>query len=414
MKKKTNKIYANILALACVQMANYLAPLLVLPYLSRVLGINGFGLVVITFSVIAICFVVSDFGFNLSSPNWIAQNKGDKREVSIYISSVFYLKVLFLFPLVIFICIYYVFFLNISNQINMMIACIIAVISQAFIPVWFFQGIEKMRLITVFWVISKILYLMLVLLFVKREGQEYIVIICFGISNIAATVIAIYFIYRSGYRFVKPPFHFVVKVFKDNIYFFLSRAAVGLYTSASTFIVGSYAGVAQAALYSSAEKLYQAGQSVTSPVSQALYPYLSRTGDLRTFYKFLGLCFVAIVLGVIVTFFFSKEIMLLFYGEDFAQGYKLLRVFLVCSLINFIGVNFGYPAFSIINRLDLANKSVIIASLFYFVLLCALIITNNVTAYKVAVGVTCVEFIVMIMRVAWFMSELKYLRKSES
>ncbi|MFB9998018.1 oligosaccharide flippase family protein [Providencia rustigianii] len=66
---------------------------------------------------------------------------------------------------------------------------------------------------------------------------------------------------------------------KSSYTYFLSRASVVIYTSASTFIVGSYSGLNQAALFSSAEKLYQAGQSITSPVSQAIFPHIARTGE---------------------------------------------------------------------------------------------------------------------------------------
>lgn len=410
--KKNDKVYVNIIALTFVQFANYLAPLLVLPYLSRTLGVEGFGLVVISLSIIAVCYIVTDFGFNLSAPNWIVHHKNSRDSISTYISSIFILKILLLLPILLFIFLYFTFISNISSHnIEMMWACMFAVAAQAFIPVWFFQGIERMRLITVFWVIAKIVYLVLVLSLVKKQGQESLVIFCLGISNLLATGIAILFIYKSGYCLGKTSVANIINALRESFLFFLSRAAVGLYTSASTFIVGSYAGVPQAALYSSAEKLYQAGQSLTSPISQALYPYLSRSGDAKTFFKFLSLFLLPICLGAGICYIFAEYIMVLFYGADFSQAFHLLRVFLICSVINFIGVNFGYPAFSIIHRLDLANKSVIIASVFYFILLAFLVVTNNVTSLKVAMGVTCVEFIVMLMRITWFFKEFnKYKR----
>ncbi|WP_409339321.1 oligosaccharide flippase family protein, partial [Providencia rustigianii] len=68
-----NRIYKNILSLTLIQLFNYISPLLVLPYLSRTLSIDGFGLLMLSMSMISICLVISDFGFNLSSTYWIAK-----------------------------------------------------------------------------------------------------------------------------------------------------------------------------------------------------------------------------------------------------------------------------------------------------------------------------------------------------
>lgn len=401
--KSNKQVYSNIIALVFVQLSNYLAPLMVFPYLSRVLGVEGFGLVVISLSIIAIAFIFTDFGFNLSAPYWIVKNKHNREEVSKYVGSVFILKsgiLLFVFFAI------YIYFITSNGplaSVDNIIPCIFFVVAtQAFMPVWFFQGIEKMKGITFFWVTAKLFYLVLVLYFVKHNGQEEIVLLCLGVSNLIAVLIGIYSIYREGYKIKLPGVEMTVEAFKNSFQFFLSRAAVGLYTSASTFIVGAFGGVQQAALYSSSEKLYQAGQSLTSPVSQALYPYLSRTADTRSLYKFIGVCLIPIVLGCGICFYFSRDILVIFYGANFNQAESILRIFLVCSVINFIGVNFGYPAFAILNRLDAANKTVLFAAILYAIVLLWLYLSNMISAINVAIGVCCVEGVVMIARASCF------------
>lgn len=381
---------------------------MVFPYLSRVLGVDGFGLVVISLSIIAIAFIFTDFGFNLSAPYWIVKNKDNIDEVSRYICAVFILKSCILFFVLIGVWAYFIFSNGPLSYVNNIIyAVIFVVVTQAFMPVWFFQGIEKMKGITLFWVTAKIFYLISVLLLVKHQGQESLVLLCLGFSNLIAVSIGIYGIFREGYRIKIPTIDMFTDVFKSSFQFFLSRAAVGLYTSASTFIVGAFSGVHQAALYSSAEKLYQAGQSVTSPVSQALYPYLSRTSDARALYRFIGVCLIPIIIGCGICFYYAHDILVIFYGDGFHQAESILRVFLVCSVVNFIGVNFGYPAFAILNRLDMANKTVLFSSILYAVALSLLYFTNMISALNVAIGVCCVETIVMVARASCFFMLLK-------
>ncbi|MEY8711618.1 oligosaccharide flippase family protein [Mangrovibacter phragmitis] len=401
--KSSRQVYSNIISLVFVQLSNYLAPLMVFPYLSRVLGVDGFGLVVIALSVAAISFIFTDFGFNLSAPYWIVKNRGDKNEVAKFIGAIFILKGVILLFVTSSIYIYFVFSNSPLSKINNVIPCIFFVVfTQAFLPVWFFQGIEKMKGITFFWVTAKLFYLASVLVFVKHPGQEQVVLFCLGLSNFIAVVIGIFAIYREGYTIRLPTRMMVSDAFKHSFQFFLSRAAVGLYTGASTFIVGAFGGVQQAALYSSSEKLYQAGQSLTSPVSQALYPYLSRTSDARALYKFIGICLIPMIIGCGVCFYYAREILIIFYGAKFNQAELILRVFLICSVINFIGVNFGYPAFAIINRLDIANRTVLFASIMYAIVLMFLYYIDMISARNVAIGVCSVEFIVMLARVSCF------------
>ncbi|WP_162812857.1 oligosaccharide flippase family protein, partial [Vibrio cholerae] len=81
-----------MISLLLVQLANYLPPLLILPYISRVLGINGFGVVSIILSISAIIYVITDYGFSLSSSYWIAKHRVNKKNISYYIGAIFVSK----------------------------------------------------------------------------------------------------------------------------------------------------------------------------------------------------------------------------------------------------------------------------------------------------------------------------------
>lgn len=398
---KKSKISSNIIALVFVQFANYIAPLMVLPYLTRVLSVDGFGLVVMTISMCGIAMILTDFGFNLSGTYWISKNRDDKKEISKYIGAVTTIKFL-LCVVSSFSVLIYSYCSDIDFGFSILVAVVAIIFSQGFQLTWLFQGIEKMKNVTTCMVVAKLFYVIAILLIVKEQSDTATVLLCLAVSNMISTIIGFILLYKEGLSLEKPAWAQVVSAFKDSFSFFLSRAAVGLYTSASTFIVGSVSGIPQAALYSSAEKLYQAGQGVTAPVSQALYPYLARSGDIRALYKFVLILLVPLVLGCSVCYLFAEDILRIFYGEQFSSAYSILRIFLICSVINFISVNFGYPAFSTIGRLDIVNRSVYIGGVAQLCSLGYLFSTNNVNAYNVVLSVLCVEIVVMIIRVCSF------------
>lgn len=396
-----NKLYKNIGYLLLVQFVNYVAPLMVLPYLTRILSIDGFGLVVMTISMCGIAMILTDFGFNLSGTYWISQHRDNKNEISKYIGAVTVIKFLLCVVSSLSVLIYS-YHSDIDFGVSILISVIIIIFSQGFQLTWFFQGIEKMKNITTSMVVAKLFYVFAIFLIVKEQSDTAIVLLCLAVSNIISTIIGFILLYKEGHSLGKPDWVQIVSAFKDSFSFFLSRAAVGLYTSASTFIVGSISGIQQAALYSSAEKLYQAGQGVTAPVSQALYPYLARSGDIRALYKFVLILLVPLMLGCSVCYLFAENILRMFYGEQFSSAYTILRMFLICSFINFVSVNFGYPAFSTIGRLDIVNRSVYIGGIAQFCSLGYLFSTNNVNAYNVVLSVLCVEVVVMVIRVCSF------------
>ncbi|WP_162627181.1 oligosaccharide flippase family protein [Aeromonas media] len=399
----SKKLYSNIVALIFVQLSNYLAPLLVLPYLSRVLGVDGFGVIAIALSACAIALIATDFGFNLSATYWIAQNRDDEVCISQYIGAIFFIKVVLCFIFLMLLWGYSeISHGNLLSKHYLIPWIGFVVVSQTFQATWFFQGIEKMNNVTFFTVTAKLSYLLLVFCFVDTVGDERWVLICLAISNVFASFFSMFLIYKEGYAVKFSGYSYAWRVFKDSAPFFLSRAAVSVYTSASTFIIGSISGAHQAAIYSSSEKLYQAGQGVTSPITQSLFPYITRSKDIATFYRVVFLSAIPMTIGCIVCYLYAGDILGMFYGADFVSSTKVLQVFMICLVVNYISVNFGYPAFSSIGRVDVANKTVMLASLIQFLSLSVLFYLNDISAYNVAISVLIVECIVMFLRVSLF------------
>ena len=69
MNKEKKIIVKNYVALLFIQGANFILPLIILPYLVRVLGSEKYGLVMIAQSVALFLTIVVDFGFNISATN---------------------------------------------------------------------------------------------------------------------------------------------------------------------------------------------------------------------------------------------------------------------------------------------------------------------------------------------------------
>ena len=393
-----HSVSKNTLALIILQLANALIPLLVIPFLTRTLGIEKFGVVAVVLAVIQLAYVITDYGFSLSASFAISQSREDKKAVSELIGAVFFLKLCLSSLAAILVFLYGLVILSNMDAEPLFFIAPLAIFGQAFQPIWFFQGIEKMKNVTIYMVVVRCLYAVLILIFVSKPEDAWVVVFMWGISHTVGAFLAIWRVYAEGYRILLPNRSKLLAVFKESSQFFASRVAVSLYTSASTVVIGSTGGVVQAAHFSVCEQLYKGGQSVTGPINQALYPYMAKNRDWTLFYKVIIVVGSLIALGCLSLSFFSTNILILFFGEEYRDASTVLMIFLAVNVVNYFGVSFGYPAHAATGDVSFANTSVILGSVLHVAVLCVLIMLSDVSAFTVTLTILATETTVLLIR----------------
>ena len=149
MKKKYNKLAENIISLFTIKGLEYILALITFPYLVRILQVENFGAVVFTQGIIQYFVLFTDYGFNLLGPKEIAQHDNTEERGKIF-ASIFGAKlILLLVSTIIFICmiIGIKYFKNIDIALYSVVY--IMVVGNVIFPIWFFQGIQRMRYITI-------------------------------------------------------------------------------------------------------------------------------------------------------------------------------------------------------------------------------------------------------------------------
>ena len=408
---RKNSVLKNAMALFFLQFFNYLVPLLVYPYLTRTLSVDGFGLVMMSISFAGLSSIIIDYGFSLYGVYFVSLNRGDKCSIADILGSIIIIKLILYLVISLFVSLYLVNISDIEVTLYYIVYVLLAVFCMSFQLNWFYQGIEKMKRITQYTMASKLIYAFLVFVMVKSSDQVDTVVLLYAVSNGIALLIAFKGVYSNGYYIKLPSFKHVIETFRNSTQYFLSRAAVSVYTTASTLIVGAFAGVQQAAYYSACEKLYQAGQSATGPVNQALFPYLAKTRDVKFLLKVISMFFVPLLVSISIAYYYSDLILDVFFGSEYLEAASTLRIFLLICMVNFLAVNFGYPAFASLGKLHIANISVCIAAILQLSVLLVLYKTENISAKSVALSVLFVESFVAVLRMSLFYF---YLKKKES
>jgi len=342
----------NFLSLSFLQFANYIFPLIILPYLVRVLGPEKFGLIVLAQAFIAYFQILTDYGFNLSAPREISINRENKEKVSEIFSSVMIIKFfLLLFSLGLMTIIVFSF-KKFRQDWLIYYLTFGMVLGQTLFPIWFFQGMERMKYITFLNVLAKLIFTIAIFIFVKRSSDYLYVPLLNSLGFIVAGVLALRIVFRDfGVFFRIPSFEDVKHHLKEGWHVFVSLVFITGYTNSRIFAVGLFStNNAITGYYAVAEKLMVIVQAFPlASVIQALYPRLSKIyAENKLKAKFMAdklqrYTTLAYLMICITFFLIAPKVVEIVAGssyEETALAFRLLLVAVLFINANAFRVNF--------------------------------------------------------------------------
>ena len=395
------RLFSNFFSLTILQMVNYALPLLTLPYLVRVLNVETYGLVMFAQSFILFFNILVDFGFNLSATKDVSIYRDDKDKLTEVYSSVIIIKCLLILVSLVLLTLIISFSGKFSENKSIYYLSFLWVVGQALFPVWYFQGIEKMKYITIVNIVAKFLFTGCIFVFVK-ENSDYLLVPLFnGLGLVIAALIALWIIHVSLKQKISwQKFSTLWFYFKQSSVFFLSRASLSMYTSANSFVLGLFSSNAIVGYYAIADQLYKALQAFYTPLSQVLYPYIAKEKNIGLFKKIFKFSVILNVIGIFILFFIVKDVFeLLFTQKIGMESITVFNIFLVASLIVVPSILLGYPFLGALGYSKEANLSVIYASILHILGLVLLILFHQITLYSVAYMVLVTEIFVFVYRI---------------
>ena len=155
------RLMDNFLSLTALQGINMLIPLITFPYLVRVLGVDQFGVFSFIMAVMLYAEIITDYGFNLSATKHISINSKNQAKINEIFSSVIMIKAVMALIFFLFLLLLIATVDRFAQDGSLYIYAYGLIIGQVLFPVWFFQGIEKMRYITILNAVSKIIFAVL-------------------------------------------------------------------------------------------------------------------------------------------------------------------------------------------------------------------------------------------------------------
>lgn len=337
--EEKKRLLSNFFSLSVLQGANYLLPLLTLPYLVRILGVEYFGLLAFSTAVVAYFQVFTDYGFNLTATRAISVNRDNKEKLVEIFNSVMQIK--FLLMLVSFTVLCGLVFLipKFKQNYEVFLLTFGMVIGQVVFPIWFFQGIERMKFITYINIGSKLAFTIAIFSLVKTQEDYWMVPLLNSLGAILGGFYALYLVIsKFDIKFEIQSTAVVKAYLKDGWDVFLSRIYVNIYTTTNIVLLGLLTNNTVVGYYSVAEKIVTALSGLYGPVNQVAYPFFARIHTeskerfFRLFKKFNILQLASSIMLALIAYIFGRFVVTVIAGQ-FDENIYLVYSVLMLSVV---------------------------------------------------------------------------------
>ena len=293
-------IVKNLLSLSALQYASYIFPLITVPYLTRVIGVDKFGLVAFAQATVMYFNMLVNYGFPFSATRQVAIDKDDQCKLSAIITNVVWSKIILALVSLVLVAGLVTAMPSYRSEHLVFLASYTIVIGSVFSVDWFFQGLGDMKYITLIGLASRTIATLLVFAIVRSRSDYIYVPALAGLGAIAGGAFCLWLVWKKYRIFLgAPKIRNVWAQLCEGWDAFLSSSFISLYTTSNIFILGLLTNTTQVGYYSGAEKVVGGIRSLWAPVPQVLYPHFSGLSSRDPVAAKAQLRFVLVITGVI-------------------------------------------------------------------------------------------------------------------
>lgn len=347
-----NQLVRNAMALYSVQAARKLMPLILIPYLARTLGPAGWGIVAFTQAMGEFIVLTIEFGFNLSATREIARKRDQPEVCGEIMAGVLGAQALLATAALTCAVVVSQWIPLLRDNPRMLAAGLFYAVAQGFIPLWFFQGLERMRLAATLEITGRILGLAATFVLVHTPDDTWKALFIQGAGPALTTIAGLAMAYREIPRRLPTP-AIVREALHRGWPMFVFRSAESLYGVGNAFILGLFATPVYVGYFSSAEKISRAIFGLLNPVREVLYPRVSNLAqhapeDSARLARIGAM--ITVSCGLLLSagsFVFAPWMVHLLMGQAFEPAVTVLRIFsmlpLILSITHSVGLQWLLP-----------------------------------------------------------------------
>jgi polysaccharide transporter, PST family len=257
------------------QLISYAYPIVSIPLLSRVLGIDGLGVFILTLALIQLLLVWTDFGFGFSAlrRTSVAQTSEERQEVASStitaklalwaLGSIVLLVVVLSVP-------------SLREHLGLYVVGLLMSVGAALYPMWYLQGTGRLKLFAFLTAGSRLVALVGLVLTVRSSDQIGLAVFWQFLPFLLCAVVCWAVMTRQKdvkLRLSRPSEAKVALT--DSLPLFVNLISGQVIVNSSIILLGYFANYRQVGLFGPADRLASAIHGVLVAVEQAMLPRVS-------------------------------------------------------------------------------------------------------------------------------------------
>lgn len=333
--------FFNFLPRLNILLINQISMLIVIPWLALNLSSLYFGYIATGLIIIQLGWILVSSGF-LHYVTEIWDKKDNKDIHNELITNIVASKIIF-FVIYILIILFLIYFNFIDLSLSIFFVIFINLIVGGIYPLWFYNIYNQTSLLIKSTLVSRVIFLILVFIFVQSDGDMILFFLIQGISFLITTIHA---------------FHLISKKFKLRIYKFCKYQSFLHYKKCFPFMINSLTnnylntlwgfsitialGPISAGIYSIADQIYRATSAITNTISQVLRANVPKKVDDNLF-KSIIIIITIYLLFTACGIFLAQPLITYFFNPDFYMSIPLIKIMLATCFFQSCSKLISYP-----------------------------------------------------------------------
>lgn len=392
------KMVFNMGMLYLLSAAKIIFPFITLPYLTRILTTDSYGIVAYEKAVMQYLQVFIDFGFLLSGPKYIIDAMQDKRKLGEEVGNILIAKICLGIIASVIVCILMLTIPILKQNWIYTILSFVPVFLTCFLFDYLFRGLEEMHVITKRFVLMKLSSTIFTFIMVKDDSD----ILWMPTFDIVGTMFAIVLIILEiKKRHISIYFTNIVDIankIKLSAIYFLSDVATLTFGALNTLLIGMYASMTDVAYWVICTQLLAGIQSMYVPIINTVYPVMLKKKELKIIHKTLVIVMPIVIFGCLSIYLCADLLVVIIGGDKYREASGLLKNLIPVILLSFPSMLFGWPTLGAIDKPGKTMLSTVVAATVQLVGIVILTITSTLTLFHLAILRGLVEFVLLSVR----------------
>lgn len=392
-------IVKNTGYLSIIEVIRIVMPFVALPYILRTVGAENYGIAIFAQTAISYFSILINFGLDISAVKDVSVNRENKEELNRIVSAVLGIKLLLFLvsAAILFLFLFFVPFFVAYR--SLVLFAFLTCVTDLLFPVWFYQGIEKMKYLTLIRTTSILFYTVSVFLFVKKPDDYGKIVLLQSLGNVLSGLLSVWLLLKVNHvRIVMVNVRYMCQKFKESIPFFLSRLSVELNDKMAKTVSGIFFSMDLVAAFDLAQKICRVALVPMQMLNQAAYPHIAKTLDTVFVRKFLSLNVVLSLVVAVAVCMVAPLAIKIFAGNQLPEAVDLTRILSLWVFFGGITTYIGAPVLVSFGHSAPFNNSVILSSVVLLVLYGIMYLVNMVSIYNFAIILCMAELVILIFR----------------